>query len=117
MVWTHKQPRISRHLANKMQDPAIASDALAPPEPTARHRRKSSKASRSPIMGESSSEDDDAFGDDFDEFEEGVQDEDFDDFEDDFQQPETSQGNFTPVQQTVLPYVSIGNPRPLLICH
>lgn len=35
-------------------------------------------------------EQDDEFGDDFDDFEEGAHDEDFDDFEDRFQQPQTS---------------------------
>lgn len=50
--------------------------------------------------------DDDAFGDDFDDFEEGAEDDDFDDFEDGFQQPEPSPQFVPPAQPTSLPYVS-----------
>lgn len=56
--------------------------------------------------GEENGGDDDAFGDDFDDFEDGDEDEDFDDFEDGFQQPDPSEQSPHPTQHTVLPFVS-----------
>ena len=83
--------------------------ALAAPETehTGRPRRKSSRAGRSPVIsGEGDGGEDDASGDDFDDFEEGDEDEDFDDFEDGFQQPDQSeQASSALSQHTILPFV------------
>lgn len=52
--------------------------------------------------------DDDEFGDDFDDFEEGNEDDDFDDFEDGFQEAETPApvAASQPTPQSTLPFVS-----------
>ena len=91
--------------------PTQSSLAAPDPEHGGRPRRKSSRASRSPLAdresdGEDDGGDDDAFGDDFDDFEEGDEDEDFDDFEDGFQQPDPSEQTPHAPQHTILPFVS-----------
>jgi hypothetical protein len=52
-------------------------------------------------------EDDDDFGDDFDDFEEGGEDGDFDDFGDGFEQPEPA-----PVSVAVPPPAPVASPQP-----
>lgn len=91
-------------------DETMSSSLRAPdPEsgPTGRPRRKSSRASRPSFAEDDAGEDgeDDAFGDDFDDFEEGGEDDDFDDFEDGFQEAEPIEQNASPAQQTTLPFV------------
>ncbi len=49
--------------------------------------------------------DEEVFGDDFDDFEEGDEEEDFDDFEDGFEVPTRSE-EVIPSQDAVLPFVS-----------
>lgn len=58
-------------------------------------------------------DEDDNFGDDFDDFEEGAHDDDFDDFEDDFQHAESSTNptqTFPPSQLAALPFVCSSKP-------
>ncbi|KAI1497374.1 hypothetical protein F5X99DRAFT_421420 [Biscogniauxia marginata] len=66
-------------------------DAPVPPalkSPVTHHRRKSSAAKSINIGEGDTGDNDDDFGDDFDEFEEGDEDADFGDFDDGFQQAE-----------------------------
>ncbi|KAI0553536.1 hypothetical protein F4679DRAFT_423352 [Xylaria curta] len=75
--------------------------------PSATHRRRKSSAARSvaSLRDEETNDNDDDFGDDFDEFEEGDEDADFGDFDDGFQQAEEASTAAQPM--TSRPQVSI----------
>ncbi|KAI1736933.1 hypothetical protein F4680DRAFT_430622 [Xylaria scruposa] len=86
-------------------DDTAVNQALKSPSTTHRRRKSSAARSIASLRDEETNDNDDDFGDDFDEFEEGDEDADFGDFDDGFQQAEEPSSTAQPM--TSRPQVSI----------